>query len=119
MFGDPEGDYFLQQHVADLQARRPFADFVQWINRPRGMVCISTSGKPRYDGQGRFIVYIGVGRDATEEQDQPRRLEEMKPALAAAPGHASGARASQSCSLAIMSHVQRLLPMVDRKSVVR
>src|SRR3546814_17592600 len=83
MFGDPEGDYFLQQHVADLQARRPFADFVQWINRPRGMVCISTSGKPRYDGQGRFIGYIGVGRDVTEEQGQRRRLEEMNLALAA------------------------------------
>src|SRR3546814_7390800 len=78
MFGDPEGDYFLQQHVADLQARRPFADFVQWINRPRGMVCISTSGKPRYDGQGRFIGYIGVGRDVTEEQRSEEHTSELQ-----------------------------------------
>src|SRR3546814_18104335 len=87
MFGDPEGDYFLQQHVADLQARRPFADFVQWINRPRGMVCISTRGKPRYAGPGRFIGYIGVGRDVTASQCHRRRLGEMDlgPAAARAP----------------------------------
>src|SRR3546814_17525341 len=101
--GDPEGDYFLQQNVADLQARRTFADFVQGINRPSGMVCISTSGKPRYDGQGRFIGYIGVGRDVTEEQGQRRRLEEMNLALAAARAHALRASTSKSSFLAHMS----------------
>jgi PAS domain S-box-containing protein len=107
MFGDPAGDYFLQQHIADLQARRPFVDFVQWLNRPRGMVCISMSGKPRHDEQGRFIGYIGVGRDVTEEQTQRRRLEEMNQALAEARDHALRANTSKSSFLAHMSHELR------------
>src|SRR3546814_2447728 len=60
-----------------------------------------------YDGQGRFIGYIGVGRDVTEEQGQRRRLEEMNLALAAARDHALRASTSKSSFLAHMSHELR------------
>ncbi|WP_341705085.1 ATP-binding protein [Ferrovibrio sp.] len=107
LFGDIGSDYFLQQHVGDLQARRPFSDFVQWLNRPRGLVCISMSGMPRYDDAGHFIGYIGIGRDVTEEQTQRRRLEEMNEALAAARDQALRASTSKSSFLAHMSHELR------------
>lgn len=100
-------DPFLRRHIEDLQARRPFSDLVQWLNRPRGLVCISVSGMPRYDESGAFIGYIGIGRDVTEEQQQRRRLEDMNHALAAARDQALRASKSKSTFLAHMSHELR------------
>lgn len=100
-------DPFLQQHFDDLRAHRPFTNHVQWLNRPRGLLCITTSGLPRFDTQGEFIGYIGVGRDVTEEQQQLRRQEEMNHALAEARDQALRASKSKSSFLAHMSHELR------------
>lgn len=107
MFGDTSTDPFLERHVEDLLAHRPFSDFVQWLHRPRGLVCISVSGRPRFDADGRFTGYIGVGRDVTEEQMQRRRLEDMNFALAEARDQALRASKSKSSFLAHMSHELR------------
>lgn len=108
MFGeDAAADPFLRQHIADMQARQPFSDFVQWLNRPRGLVCISVSGRPRFDENGAFLGYIGIGRDVTEDQTQRRRLEEMNAALAEARDQALRASTSKSSFLAHMSHELR------------
>jgi PAS domain S-box-containing protein len=107
MLGETDVDPFLQSHIEDLTAHRPFSDLVQWINRPRGLVCISVSGRPRFDGDGRFLGYIGIGRDVTEEQTQRRRQEDMNHALAEARDQALRASKSKSSFLAHMSHELR------------
>lgn len=108
LFGDENSaDPFLRLHIDDMRAHRPFANQVQWLNRPRGLVCISVSGLPRFDEQGRFIGYIGIGRDITEEQQQRRRRDEMNHALAEARDQALRASKSKSSFLAHMSHELR------------
>jgi len=107
MFGDVTGDPFLQQHIEDCLAHRPFSDVVQWLNRPRGLVCISVSGRPHFDDQGTFTGYTGIGRDVTQEQLQRRRLEDMNVALSEARDQALRASKSKSSSLAHMSHELR------------
>ncbi|MBN9245197.1 MAG: response regulator [Mesorhizobium sp.] len=53
-------------HLEDLQARRPFRDFVYELKGGRPQCrWISTSGVPRFDDEGRFVGYRGVGRNVT------------------------------------------------------
>lgn len=104
---DHAADPFLLHHFEALRAHRPFSNQVQWLNRPRGLVCISTSGLPRFGEDGSFIGYIGIGRDVTEEQQQLRRQEEMNHALAEARDQALRASKSKSSFLAHMSHELR------------
>lgn len=108
LFGDDNSaDPFLRHHIEDMKMRRPFANQVQWLNRPRGLVCISVSGRPRFDEHGAFIGYVGIGRDVTEEQQQRRRQDEMNHALAEARDQALRASKSKSSFLAHMSHELR------------
>ncbi|MBX3566623.1 MAG: response regulator [Rhizobiaceae bacterium] len=75
-------------HMEDLQARRPFRDFVYQLKnaRPECRI-VSTSGYPRFDEKGSFLGYRGVGRNVT-------RLAAAIAAqtAAAAPQPSSGAR---------------------------
>jgi PAS domain S-box-containing protein len=57
----------LAAHRADLQARRPFSHLVVRRMTPAGERILSISGEPRYDAQGRFRGYWGVGRDVSDE----------------------------------------------------
>ncbi len=56
-------------HRADLEAHRPFRNFV--MHRPgrdgRRSQWVSISGEPRFDAAGRFVGYWGVGRNITSE----------------------------------------------------
>ena len=62
------------EHMATLERHEPFRDFVYQRRRPDGMLrIIAASGKPVFDGEGRFAGYRGVARDITEL----RRAEEM------------------------------------------
>jgi signal transduction histidine kinase/ActR/RegA family two-component response regulator len=57
----------IAAHEAQLLAREPFTDFRFARFGPDGeKVHISISGKPIFDGQGRFLGYRGAGRDITE-----------------------------------------------------
>ncbi|MBB6412666.1 PAS domain-containing protein [Mesorhizobium sangaii] len=60
------GDRSGAAHLADLQAHRPFRDFVHELKGGRADCrWISTSGCPRFDGEGRFAGYRGIGRNVT------------------------------------------------------
>ncbi|WP_162915014.1 PAS domain S-box protein [Desertibaculum subflavum] len=64
------------RHQADLDARRPFRDFELEVHLPTGAKrWISSSGKPIFDGTGRFLGYRGIGRDIGEKK---RREEELR-----------------------------------------
>jgi PAS domain S-box-containing protein len=53
-------------HRERLDAHLPFRDFRYRISRPDGSTLyVTTSGKPRFDGDGRFLGYRGVGTDVT------------------------------------------------------
>ena len=60
------GDRSGAAHLADLQAHRPFRDFVHELRGGRADCrWILTSGFPRFDGEGRFAGYRGIGRNVT------------------------------------------------------
>jgi PAS domain S-box-containing protein len=74
---DEEG---WQRHREELQARRPFRDFLIARSDPvRGVSWGSVSGEPFYDDAGVFQGYRGTGRDVTEvmqARDKLRQSEE-------------------------------------------
>ncbi len=63
-------------HRAELDAHRPFRDFVmRRLDRDGRPVYVSVSGEPVFDADGRFRGYWGVGRNVTEEVEGRRALE--------------------------------------------
>lgn len=55
-----------RQHIADLDAHKPFRDFrYRATSRDGSDVYIAASGKPLFDSEGRFLGYRGVGRHIT------------------------------------------------------
>lgn len=76
------------EHRADLDARRPFRGLQFEADMGDGrLLWLSISGIPRFDGQGRFLGYHGVGRDITVRKQAERLLmrhnEELQRAVAA------------------------------------
>jgi PAS domain S-box-containing protein len=68
-------------HLEDLQAHRPFRDFVYELAGGRADCrWISTTGFPRFDAAGEFIGYRGIARNVTR---MVAALQEMSPALTA------------------------------------
>jgi two-component system, cell cycle sensor histidine kinase and response regulator CckA len=65
---DPMTDPYWRRHKADLDARRPFRGFRFSITWP-GATAVqhySASGKPIFDGEGRFQGYRGTLSNETE-----------------------------------------------------
>ncbi|MCH7343513.1 PAS domain S-box protein [Pelomonas sp. CA6] len=61
-------DEEMDAHRADLESHRPFRGLVMRRASSNGTVrYVSVSGEPRFDGQGNFRGYWGVGRDVTDE----------------------------------------------------
>ena len=55
-----------RQHIATLEAHRPFRGFVFRVKADDGSEhYIAASGKPVFDAEGRFLGYRGVGSDVT------------------------------------------------------
>ncbi|GLS39537.1 histidine kinase [Mesorhizobium tianshanense] len=53
-------------HLEDLQAHRPFRDFVYELKGGRpGCRWVSITGFPRFDAEGKFAGYRGIGRNVT------------------------------------------------------
>ena len=72
-------------HIADLEAHRPFREFVYVRAQPGGKdVYVSVSGKPRFDSRGRFLGYRGTGRNITAEIEADQRATEAQRRLVAA-----------------------------------
>ena len=64
--------------LTDLLARRaPFSEIQACISGNDGTRCIELSARPRYNGQGRFIGYRGVGSDVTEAREAADRIAHM------------------------------------------
>ncbi|MER9525227.1 response regulator [Mesorhizobium sp. M0292] len=60
------GNRHAAAHLEDLQAHRPFRDFVYELKGGRpGCRWVSITGSPRFDGEGEFIGYRGIGRNVT------------------------------------------------------
>jgi PAS domain S-box-containing protein len=76
------------EHRADLDARRPFRGLQFEADMGDGrLLWLSISGIPRFDPQGRFLGYHGVGRDITVRKTAERLLmrhnEELQRAVTA------------------------------------
>jgi len=58
----------MAAHRADLQAHRPFTDVLTRRLDAEGREhFLSVSGEPRFDSNGQFCGYWGVGRDVTDD----------------------------------------------------
>ena len=90
-----------QQHLADLQAHRPFRNFVHSRQKPGGeTVWLSINGNPWFDRDGTFRGYRGTGRDITEQMATQRALQTAKE-------EAEAANRTKSEFLANISHELR------------
>ncbi len=59
-----------REHLADLEAHRPFRDFRYGMTTVNGdFFRISVSGKPVFDDEGVFKGYRGTGADVTEREN--------------------------------------------------
>ncbi|MEX2642025.1 MAG: PAS-domain containing protein [Acetobacterales bacterium] len=75
---DPQ-DPKWQGHLADLEARRPFRNFIYRVGYPDGTErWRSVSGKPVFDDGGTFLGYRGTGRDVTSEIEAQAALRESE-----------------------------------------
>ena len=65
-----------RDHLADLEAYRPFKNFIYQRQRSDGQIChIRTSGRPVFDSDGVFKGYIGVATDITEQITSAAKAE--------------------------------------------
>src|SRR5262245_36145095 len=72
-----------REHMATLERREPFRDFVYTVRRVDGALgFVSISGKPVLDAEGRFSGYRGVARDVTERQQAVEALQKAQAELA-------------------------------------
>ena len=72
-----------REHMATLERREPFHDFVYTVRRVDGTLgFVSISGKPVLDATGRFAGYRGVARDITERQRTEEALRQAQAELA-------------------------------------
>jgi PAS domain S-box-containing protein len=72
-----------REHMATLERREPFRDFVYKVRRVDGSLgFVSVSGKPVFAAEGRFSGYRGVARDITERQRAEEALQKAQAELA-------------------------------------
>jgi PAS domain S-box-containing protein len=78
-----EDDAKWRQHHADMEAHRPFRNFVFQRNNAGGEgVHIRINGTPFFDSMGRFLGYRGTGSDIS---DLVQREEKFRSLLESAP----------------------------------
>ena len=62
-------------HRARLEAHQPFRNVVMWRTSQDGQWhYMSVSGEPRFDNEGRFLGYRGVGEDITARKREQQLL---------------------------------------------
>ena len=68
LFKPDPNDEVWRQHQVDVEAHRPFRDFINKVPDPEGrMLHFAISGNPRFDESGKFLGYCGTGKDITLE----------------------------------------------------
>src|SRR5262245_40166549 len=73
------------ERLLHIDAQLPMFDFEVTGTDPSGVRCVHTVvGRARYDGEGRFLGYRGVGRDITLRRSAERALGEAKERLQSA-----------------------------------
>ena len=87
-----------QAHLEDLDAHRPFRNFVQsQITRDGQQIWQSVTGKPWFDNQGQFKGYRAAASDITDYHNMERNLRKT----------AEAANEAKSQFLASISHELR------------
>jgi len=67
---DPAESEVWRTHIADLNARRPFREFIFSLHNPsQGSRYYSVSGKPNFDDDGTFRGYKGTSSDVSEREE--------------------------------------------------
>ncbi|MEH6813992.1 MAG: PAS domain S-box protein [Motiliproteus sp.] len=75
-------DSHWRKHLEDLDAHRPFNDFVYRPVLPSGETRYwSITGKPYYDRSGNFMGYRGTGSDVTKRFEAEEALKESEKRL--------------------------------------
>ncbi|MCP9627664.1 EAL domain-containing protein [Rhodopseudomonas palustris] len=78
----PEDQAAMALHRGDMEARRPFRDFVYTsIGEDGSRICIRTSGKPIFADDGAFLGYRGTASDITQLEAARALLDERTRAL--------------------------------------
>lgn len=82
LFVAPDNAETLEDHKADIAARKPFSNFVYQLHLDDGRVMWArANGKPRFTEDGTFLGYRGTGTNITEEiearEQAARRAQEL------------------------------------------
>ncbi|MGX5845749.1 PAS domain-containing protein [Mesorhizobium sp. PL10] len=82
------GNRHAAAHLEDLQAHRPFRDFVYELKGGRpDCRWVSITGSPRFDGEGEFTGYRGIGRNVTALAGALDDLRQVPPAAGESTQH--------------------------------
>ena len=83
VLGNDKLDTNWRSHLETLRRHEPFRDFVYWREADDKVPArwLLSSGVPRFDADGRFLGYRGVGREVTETLEAQRRLRESEALL--------------------------------------
>lgn len=104
----PAGNVSVAAHLADLDARRPFRNFVYELKGSRPQCrWISISGFPRFNADGSFAGYRGIARNVTSVAASLDEIETMQRRLA------MEEEKGLAATLAGERHAQRLMAALD------
>ncbi len=103
---DPDNPHW-DAHIAAIEARQPFRDFIMTARFPRGTKHLSISGKPIFAADGSFLGYRGTTADVTPVIDAQRALARQKEELIETAEQLRAANAAKALFLANMSHELR------------
>ena len=99
-----------KKHLAKLDAHEPFSEFVYEVSEgSESCRWVSVSGVPRFDGDGKFLGYRGVGRNVTGTLEVLDELREARKALSLRSNHeklVEGVNAGEE-------HATRLMAALD------
>ncbi|QPQ55170.1 EAL domain-containing protein [Allosphingosinicella flava] len=63
--------------IDKIRKQSSFSEITVPLVSPQGVRCIELSARPRYDSNGRFIGYRGVGSDVTQARQAAERIQHM------------------------------------------